>query len=110
MEAYLQSYRGAQDGKDSRRYCRALERPLHKAAQQLGERNSRELCAGQKGGLGRTFWEPQDGSSKGRHRSGLRCFGRVTQRPRTAITGGETGHWHWQGCVGESCAEALALL
>lgn len=109
MEACLQSYKGAQDCKGSRKYCRALEQPSHKAAQQLGERNNREPGAGQKEGPGRTFWEPPDWNSRDHHRSGLRCFGRVTQRPRTAVTGGETGHWHWQGCVGESCAKEPAL-
>jgi len=110
MEAYLQSYAGARDCGDSRRYCRALRWPSHNAARWLAERNSGELSAGQKGGLGRTFWEPQDWNSKGLHGSGLRCLGRVAQRPRTAITGGETGHWRWQGCVGEGCAEGPALL
>lgn len=98
-----------QDCKD-RRYCGALGWHLCRAAWQIGVRKRRELSTGQKGGLGRAFWEPQNWSSKGRQRSGLRCFASIAQRPRTTITGGEAGHWHWQGCMGESCAVEPALL
>lgn len=104
MEAPLQSYRGAQGCMDHRRFCRALEKPLHKAAQWIEERNCREHSAGWKGGLGRTLWEPQDWDSTGQD------GGVLAEVPRAAITGGEAGHWHWQGCQGESYAEEPAML